>query len=417
MIMQAKVKNELKNNYIIYMDNQYGILYHTPSKNIMKCNVETAKFLKEQIQNDFIEKYVHDYLTSTFGYSNDETINIELKRIQIMVSSICNLNCIYCYANGGNYGYKEEIMRYEVADKIIEFIKKNIDNVSEIDFFGGEPIIGYKIIIYICDKLKEENLKLNYTMVSNLTMLPEEFISYIKRYNISITVSLDGPKEITDHLRLPKSGSDSTYEKVKNNIERLEKSDIKIKLIECTYGNLHRKIGWTKEKIKIFFEREFKGYPIAICDEFQGEKMEYEKEEAEENFIDDKNYELNEKKAIYSWYQGIKGFNICEAGFINITFMTNGDVYPCQIFIKDKNWKIGNIMLNNMSDDLNESLVIKNIKKEIEMKTECKDCIARISCKQCLGRIIYNSREEVINICDSIRKETQKNILKYFKDK
>ena len=67
MIMQAKVKNELKNNYIIYMDNQYGILYHTPSKNIMKCNVETAKFLKEQIQNDFIEKYVHDYLTSTLG--------------------------------------------------------------------------------------------------------------------------------------------------------------------------------------------------------------------------------------------------------------------------------------------------------------------------------------------------------------
>ena len=226
MIMQAKVKNELKNNYIIYMDNQYGILYHTPSKNIMKCNVETAKFLKEQIQNDFIEKYVHDYLTSTFGYSNDETINIELKRIQIMVSSICNLNCIYCYANGGNYGYKEEIMRYEVADKIIEFIKKNIDSVSEIDFFGGEPIIGYKIIIYICDKLKEENLKLNYTMVSNLTMLPEEFISYIKRYNISITVSLDGPKEITDYLRLPKSGSDSTYEKVKNNIERLSREEV-----------------------------------------------------------------------------------------------------------------------------------------------------------------------------------------------
>ena len=123
------------------------------------------------------------------------------------------------------------------------------------------------------------------------------------------------------------------------------------------------------------------------------------------------------KKQYIHGIRGIKGFNICEAGFINITFMTNGDVYPCQIFIKDKNWKIGNIMLNNMSDDLNESLVIKNIKKEIEMKTECKDCIARISCKQCLGRIIYNSREEVINICDSIRKETQKNILKYFKDK
>lgn len=415
--MQSKVKNELKNNYIIYMDNQYGILYHTPSKKIMKCNVETAKFLKEQIQNDFIEKYVYDYLTSTFGYSNDETSNIELKRIQIMVSSICNLNCIYCYANGGNYGYKEEIMRYEVADKIIEFIKKNISSISEIDFFGGEPIIGYKIIMYICDKLKEENLKLNYTMVSNLTILPEEFILYIKRYNISITVSLDGPKEITDYLRIPKSGSDSTYEKVKNNIERLEKNDIKIKLIECTYGNLHRKTGWTKEKIKIFFERKFEGYSIAICDEFQGEKMEYERVEAEENFIDDKNYELNEKKAIYAWYQGIKGFNICEAGFINITFMTNGDVYPCQIFIKDKKWKIGNIMLNNLPEDLNKSLVIRKIKKEIEMKTECRDCIARISCKQCLGRIIYNSREEVINICDSIRKETQKNILKYFQDK
>ena len=55
--------------------------------------------------------------------------------LEIQISNLCNLNCKHCLMNDS---LDDRIIDY---DKLYDFINKNKDNICEVHFAGGEPLL------------------------------------------------------------------------------------------------------------------------------------------------------------------------------------------------------------------------------------------------------------------------------------
>lgn len=54
-------------------------------------------------------------------------------------------------ANGGTYGKNRSIMQENTVIDILNYVSKISNNIKIVNFFGGEPFLGYKAIIKTCE--------------------------------------------------------------------------------------------------------------------------------------------------------------------------------------------------------------------------------------------------------------------------
>lgn len=152
---------------------------------------------------------------------------------------------MYCYADGGSYGLKPTSMSKE---DLLVYLKnlfpKRFDYVSEVLFFGGEPLLNASSIWITCEffmglynSKQIQNLP-NYSIVTNGTLIDEKVAKKLKEYNIQVTVSFDGEKIFHDKLRPYKNGNDS-FQDVFDAIRLLSKYKINNLAIEATYTTYH----------------------------------------------------------------------------------------------------------------------------------------------------------------------------------
>lgn len=165
------------------------------------------------------------------GISCKKEINVvDINTIRINVSNDCNLNCKYCYADGGNYKKEVGLMDISTATAVVRFIENYFPNVETIFFFGGEPLLNIEIIEFICEHLSEKYFKL----ITNGFFINDKIIEVIKKYDIKIGISIDGPENIHDEFRVTKSGA-KTFRKICQNINRLQENGISLTNIQSTY--------------------------------------------------------------------------------------------------------------------------------------------------------------------------------------
>ncbi|KZX10505.1 antilisterial bacteriocin subtilosin biosynthesis protein AlbA [Methanobrevibacter oralis] len=130
------------------------------------------------------------------------------------ITGRCNLNCGYCYAS-----------KYSKYDDLSLEIIKNILNqavdlgTKNVIFSGGEPLLHseiYKILEY------SHNLSLTNHITSNGTTITENTIKKLKKYNVDVTISVDGScKKINDSIR-----GKGTFDKSIKAIQNLKKNGI-----------------------------------------------------------------------------------------------------------------------------------------------------------------------------------------------
>lgn len=144
---------------------------------------------------------------------------IQHKRARILsliVTKNCNLKCTYCYEKHDLRDKefmdisvaKEAIIKYMTADD-------NYDLV-QIEFFGGEPLIGFNFIREIVDwfHTHEWGKKHIFFIGTNGTILTSEIKNWLleNKSCINVAVSIDGKKEAHDISR------DKSYDMVLRNI-------------------------------------------------------------------------------------------------------------------------------------------------------------------------------------------------------
>lgn len=149
--------------------------------------------------------------------------------VLIKTASRCNINCTYCYVyNLGDEGWKEnpKILSFETINNIVDALKSIYlyqGRSFAIVLHGGEPLLLPKNkLIYLLDKIRK-NLP-DYTTISiqtNGLLVTNEILDLCYRYNVTLSVSLDGDKLINDANRIDHRGK-GTYDKVTEKIQLIK---------------------------------------------------------------------------------------------------------------------------------------------------------------------------------------------------
>lgn len=321
-------------------------------------------------------------------------------RLVINLTDNCNLACKYCYEDLGTPFKKDCNMTIATAKKALDFFRECYDSLEVIQFFGGEPLINYKVIPEICSyirKLYPDNTP-KLTLNSNATLINREIIDILNENNIAITVSIDGDKEMHDANRIFHNGQGSFAAAIKG-IELLNEYRIVPLLIEATIS---------KSVLLSALERDV-CISEFICNEIGADgchimPMCHTNPEINLSSIDDKTFEkFFIREAIYclrsmqtdSPMPMIKGITLlqniihkyrsedfCEIARGNFVVTPNGDLYPCYMMIGHESLKCGNI---NQGIDKSKIFDITSFyaDKMISKIPGCNDCMCMYTCSAC----------------------------------
>lgn len=137
--------------------------------------MEAAKELMDLRDNSML--FTKDIYRTLVQYKEKNSV---IKALCLHIAHDCNLRCRYCFAHGGEYMGKRELMSPEVGKKAIDFVIKESGarrNI-EIDYFGGEPLMNFETVKEITEYAKAEGEKHNknfrFTITTNGVLLDDK---------------------------------------------------------------------------------------------------------------------------------------------------------------------------------------------------------------------------------------------------
>jgi uncharacterized protein len=145
--------------------------------------------------------------------------------LALFLTQTCNLRCVYCYGEGGEYG-ERGVMSEETALAAVDWLLTNSfeEKSVQVSFFGGEPLLNFPLLQHVVAYAKEEaaarGKEVGFGVTTNASLLTDEMIAFLAEERIDTLVSFDGPPDIHDRQRPFRDGRGS-YRCVRANVERL----------------------------------------------------------------------------------------------------------------------------------------------------------------------------------------------------
>lgn len=153
-----------------------------------------------------------DFEYIEFSENSNFLYKKELSKLVLVLTNLCNLDCLYCYADGGAYQLDQTYMKKEMLERIFSYFSENEISIKSLMLFGGEPLLAIEQIKNTFNFIEKYNVNVDqYLMVTNLTVLTDEEIELLIKKKVRITVSLDGPKIINDQLRKYKFNKEKVH--------------------------------------------------------------------------------------------------------------------------------------------------------------------------------------------------------------
>ncbi len=144
--------------------------------------------------------------------------------LRLAITDRCNLRCQYCMpAQGINIVDRKELLSYKEMYRITRVLSEL--GVNKVRLTGGEPFVRKDFISFLeslsfNDKLNEINITTNGALISN-------HIDKLEALNINaINLSIDSLQK----EKFAKITRRDVFEKVYDTFEKLEKSNLKLKL-------------------------------------------------------------------------------------------------------------------------------------------------------------------------------------------
>jgi uncharacterized protein len=243
-----------------FRNNKTVALYHSLTQQVVYLNEEFYQELKKNIneKKTTSEQQWHcvkELIERGFLVSIEYEENKILERIRekhlgkpvfgilyLLLTDMCNLRCRYCYIEGAMpAGHSFSMMSRETAIKAINLFARLISN-NPLDrtvrhpiiiFYGGEPLLNKEVFLAALneiDRLKKSSelpSNLIISLVTNTTLVDEEIVNAIVEKGVSVSVSLDGPKDLHDANRRFANGK-GTFQKVVENMQWLQKAGAKV---------------------------------------------------------------------------------------------------------------------------------------------------------------------------------------------
>ena len=191
-------------------------------------NGKQFKDLREQFKNDIPDKRCnHCYNIEKSGKESLRQISNkkyakDLKRVEennpqpiyldIRFSNICNFKCKTCWHGNSSAWYEEGSKRNASNERIIKAFTNSfdelfeyLDDVEEIYFAGGEPLImeeHYQILAEL-EKRELFDIELRYnTNFSNLNFKEQNILEIWKKFkNVHVSASIDAAFSLGEEIR------------------------------------------------------------------------------------------------------------------------------------------------------------------------------------------------------------------------
>lgn len=343
----------------------------------------------ESLKNEYQKKKEHKKSSATEekGYHT----------LWLNIAHECNLNCIYCYGDGGNYNKQSKLIDFNMAKKIIDYWIGQIDETAEelnIIFFGGEPLINKEVMIscvsYINSILGNKFL-LKYGATTNVTLIDDDILNLFKDNYFNVTLSIDGGEETQNRNRPYKNGKGS-YTIVRKNIEQLRKVS---PVLTARMTLIHSDVDKAIDRVEELWDLGVNNIAFEIVETGQSElaislddmphlekQIELLGERTFENIIH------GESKIIVEF---IKNGRIIQNHLLNMcSFYDNktlkvdpeGVVFRCHRLIGNDRFSTGNLFLGNEME-----------KKDLEevIPAKCQVCWAKNICVRCPETNLINT--------------------------
>lgn len=169
-----------------------------------------------------------NFIETLFQYDTSRDLNARhVINVTLQVTNDCCLRCTYCYQiNKGTQN-----MSWETAKACADFILREANNPESMlsynrnvgiifDFIGGEPLMNFEVVARFMDYMEEQLLEQKspwllyhkYSFSSNGVLYFDPLVQqYLNKYAdlISMSITVDGDKELHDMCRLFPDGSGS----------------------------------------------------------------------------------------------------------------------------------------------------------------------------------------------------------------
>lgn len=156
---------------------------------------------------------------------------IKVNNVAVKIASRCNLNCSYCYIyNMGDTAYKSQpkFIAWEIVDKTFARIRQHCVDHQLTEFaiyiFGGEPFLAgkefFREFVTRANATLSDVVTLRFLTQTNGVLIDDEWLDLLNELNIRYGLSLDGPKEINDKLRVDHAGRGS-FDNVMTAVQRM----------------------------------------------------------------------------------------------------------------------------------------------------------------------------------------------------
>jgi uncharacterized protein len=337
----------------------------------------------------------------------------------IVVTLRCNETCVYCHASRANMDATHTDLTKELAEKTVDKILATTNPNVTIEFQGGEPLVNFPVVQHIIEYALEQNKKvgkqLEFTMVSNLSLMDDEKLAYLVGKKVQICTSIDGPEHLHDKQRkLPKLSAhkEATYwiKRINDEYERMG-LDTTLYHVEALLTTTRDTLPMWKEVVDTYVSLGCKALflrpvdPFGFADRSTG-RVEYPRKEYMEFYRNAVGYmlELNKQGVqILERFAAIfltkilggedPNFldirNPCGAGIGQIAYNYDGKVFTCDEGrmlheMGDSTFLIGDVENSSYRDMMgHETVRALAIASNLDAQPDCVNCTYQPYCGVC----------------------------------
>lgn len=232
--------------------NEFGYYCHLTEDEFE--NYITGKTLSEEKMKELDEKLFIKNETyedrAILAYNRKNSFLAYGPTLHMIVTTLrCNHKCRYCHAAVAPMTAKNLDMTQETAEKVVDTIFYTSAQGLTIEFQGWESLVNYEVVQFIVEyatfKAKALQKDVKFALVTNLSLMDEEKLTWLLDHWVDICTSLDGDKETHNWQRTWNEGD--SFAKAEHWIKRITEEMEK-------RGKKGYKIGalatWTKPGLK-----------------------------------------------------------------------------------------------------------------------------------------------------------------------
>lgn len=403
----------------IYENQVFYIIRHSVTNKSFFVNEEEFNLLIKQLQtkesSETITLLRKEHILVPDNYSEEKFVSylkekynlnkFKLEIIYLIFNTSCNLKCKYCYVEGSKESaFLHNSMNKKTFHSLMNYLAKLIKSVKDEDsnknkltfiYYGSEPLISKDLFVQSLRQIsiicKINKIIPDFQLITNATLFDKKILNLIKKFNVKISISLDGEKSVNDSMRIDSKGR-GTYDKIVQNIKQLNKLKIPFG-ISCTI-NAHN-LNCLKKNINHFYMLGAKSIGFNILLNARHNKIPLVPLTKLNNSLLEASFKA-EKLGIYEdriqrkieAFNNLPRFKDCGGVGNQLVFFPNGDICPCEGYLCNRKYILGDIN-NTPFDELKKSPILKKWSERYPLNM--KECIYCPALGICGGGCPFNA--------------------------